>query len=86
MEGNRVDIVLIITRYGAPNTADCPPQYAIVAERTPLPLTEDGPRVGKRRSGGVRRREKFESLSVNSSTFHAVGMGTTCYNRLEAVS
>lgn len=51
---NRVRVRSFILN-GAPNTADYPPQYATVAERTPLHFAEDGPRAEKRRNGGVRR-------------------------------
>lgn len=55
-EGYSVDIVLIFTRRGAPNTADYPLQYAIVAECTPLHLAEDGPRVETAAFGGEKVR------------------------------
>jgi len=57
LEGYGVDVAVIFTRRGAPNTADYPPQYAIAAERTPLHLVEAGPRAEERRNGSVRRRK-----------------------------
>lgn len=54
--GYSVDVTVIITQCGAPNTADYPLKYAIVAERTPLHLAEDGPRVETAAFGGEKVR------------------------------
>jgi len=40
-----VDMFLFFTRRGAPDTADCPPQYAVAAECTPLYLANAGQRA-----------------------------------------
>lgn len=47
LEGYGVDIVLIFTRRGGPNSADCPPKY-------PLYLTEAELRAEERRNDSVR--------------------------------
>lgn len=55
MESYSVDIVLIITRRGAPNTVDFPSQCAFAAETTPLHAAEAGACAEERRNGGVWR-------------------------------
>ena len=73
LEGYRVNVIVIFTRCGAPNTADYPPQYAIAAEYMPLHLAEDGPRAEKRRNGGVRRWKSSNRVRSNDYRYKDIG-------------
>lgn len=55
LEGYRVNVIVIFTRCGAPNTVDFPSQYAFAAETRPLHAAEAGACAEERRNGGVWR-------------------------------
>lgn len=63
-EGYSVNVVIIIARYGAPNSADCPLKPSIAAAITLRKRGEqpEGKKAWKRRCLAVK---KFESLAVD---------------------
>jgi hypothetical protein len=76
-EGYSVDIVLVFTWRGAPNSADYTLWYAKAVEHTLFYLAEAGWPAKVRRNGGVRQRKSLRpgTAGMRLHLGHSVALG-----------